>query len=136
MASGSGVLGSKRQCDCWKNGRTMLLSLPCPSCETSFLLFHLDVCVCAHSLSCVCLSVTLWTIAPRLLCLWDSLGKNTGVDCHALLQGIFPTQGSPPPHPPLLHCSKILDYLSHLGSLMTYEEGYRKPARDRKDCCA
>ena len=25
----------------------------------------------------------------------DSPGKNTGVDCHALLQGIFPTQGSP-----------------------------------------
>ena len=24
----------------------------------------------------------------------DSPGKNTGVDCHALLQGIFPTQGS------------------------------------------
>ena len=26
----------------------------------------------------------------------DSLGKNTGVGCHALLQGIFPTQGSNP----------------------------------------
>ena len=25
---------------------------------------------------------------------WDSLGKNTGVGCHVLLQGIFPTQGS------------------------------------------
>ena len=23
------------------------------------------------------------------LCPWDSLGKNTGVDCHAVLQGIF-----------------------------------------------
>ena len=30
---------------------------------------------------------------PRLLCPWDSLGKNTGVGCHVLLQGIFPTQG-------------------------------------------
>ena len=29
----------------------------------------------------------------RLLCTWDSPGKNTGVGCHALLQGIFPTQG-------------------------------------------
>ena len=29
----------------------------------------------------------------RLLCPWDSPGKNTGVGCHALLQGIFPTQG-------------------------------------------
>ena len=25
---------------------------------------------------------------------WDSPDKNTGVDRHALLQGIFPTQGS------------------------------------------
>ena len=29
----------------------------------------------------------------RLLCPWDSQGKNTGVDCHCLLQGIFLTQG-------------------------------------------
>ena len=27
---------------------------------------------------------------------WDSPGKNTGEDCHALLQGIFPTQISNP----------------------------------------
>ena len=37
---------------------------------------------------------TLWTVAPRLLCSWDSPGKNTGVGCHALLQEIFLTQGS------------------------------------------
>ena len=30
----------------------------------------------------------------RLFCPWDSPGKNTGVDCHTLLQGIFLTQGS------------------------------------------
>ena len=29
----------------------------------------------------------------RLLCLWDSPGKNTGVGCHFLLQEIFLTQG-------------------------------------------
>ena len=29
-----------------------------------------------------------------LLCPWDFLGKNTGVGCHFLLQGIFLTQGS------------------------------------------
>ena len=29
----------------------------------------------------------------RLLCPWDSPGKNTGVGCHFLLQGIFTTQG-------------------------------------------
>ena len=29
-------------------------------------------------------------------CPWDSPGKNTGVGCHFLLQGIFPNQGSNP----------------------------------------
>ena len=33
----------------------------------------------------------------------DSPGKNTGVDCHALLQGIFLTQGSNPCLLCLLH---------------------------------
>ena len=32
----------------------------------------------------------------RLLCPWDSPGKNTGVCCPFLLQGIFLTQGSSP----------------------------------------
>ena len=41
---------------------------------------------------CVRLFVTLWTAA--LLCPWDFPNKNTGVDCHALLQGIFLTQES------------------------------------------
>ena len=43
----------------------------------------------------------------------DSLGKNTGVDCHALLQGIFPTQGW---NPGLPHCRLILYRLRHQGS--------------------
>ena len=30
----------------------------------------------------------------NLLCPWDSPGKHNGVGCHALLQGIFLTQGS------------------------------------------
>ena len=30
----------------------------------------------------------------RLFCPWDSPGKNTGVGCQALLQGIFLTHGS------------------------------------------
>ena len=43
----------------------------------------------------------------------DSPGKNTGVGCHALLQGIFPTQGS---NPGLPYCRQILYQLSHQGS--------------------
>ena len=41
----------------------------------------------------------------RLLCPWDSPGKNTGVGSHSFLQGIFPTQGS---NPGLLHYRRIL----------------------------
>ena len=40
-------------------------------------------------------------------------GKNTGVGCHSLLQGIFPTQGL---NSNLLHCRQILYCLSHQGS--------------------
>ena len=42
----------------------------------------------------------------------DSPGKNTGVDCHALLQGIFLTQES---NWGLLHCKQILYQLSYQG---------------------
>ena len=45
--------------------------------------------------------------------LGDSLGKNTGVGCHALLQGIIPTQRS---NSGLLHCRWILYQLSYQGS--------------------
>ena len=34
---------------------------------------------------------------------WDSPGKNSGKGCHALLQKIFPTQGSDPHLLCLLH---------------------------------
>ena len=43
----------------------------------------------------------------------DSPGKNTGVGCHALLQGIFPTHGS---NPGLPYCRQILYGLNHQGS--------------------
>ena len=56
-------------------------------------------------------SDSLWPHGPypaRLLCPWNSPGKNTGVGCHALLQGIFPTQGSNPHLLWLLHYRRIL----------------------------
>ena len=55
-----------------------------------------------------------WTVTPwRSSVLGDSLGKNTGLGCHSLLQGIFPTQGM---NPSLLHCRWILYHLSHQGN--------------------
>ena len=46
-----------------------------------------------------------WLLWP-----WGSPGESTGVGCHALLQGIFPIQGS---KPGLWHCRQILYHLSH-----------------------
>ena len=55
------------------------------------------MCICVlNQFSHVRLFGTLWTIATSLLCRWDSPGKNTGVGCHALLKGIFPTHRSNP----------------------------------------
>ena len=49
-----------------------------------------DTCVCAsRHFSCVQFFAMPWTIAHQTPP-WDSPGKNTGVGCHALLQGIFP----------------------------------------------
>ena len=49
----------------------------------------------------------------RLLCPWDFPGSSPGVDCHFLLQGIFPTQGR---NLGLPHCRQMLYCLSHQGS--------------------
>ena len=53
----------------------------------------------------------LWP--ARLLCPWGSPGNNTGVSCHFLLQGMFPTQGS---NLHLLCWQADSLPLSHLGS--------------------
>ena len=47
----------------------------------------------------------------------DSPGKNTGVDCHVLLQGTVPTQGL---NSGLPHGIWILYCLSHQGSPMDF----------------
>ena len=57
---------------------------------------------------------TPWTVAPSLLCPWNSPGKNTEVSSLSLPQGTFMTQGS---NLGLLHCRQLLYHLSHLGKL-------------------
>ena len=67
-------------------------------CFRCFLLSkcYFSGCVHAKSLQ-LCLTLWPYELQPaRLLCPWDSPGKNTELDCHALLQGIFLTQGSNP----------------------------------------
>ena len=56
------------------------------------------------SLSCVWLFGTAWTVAYQAPPSMGFPGKNTGVGCHFLLQGIFPTQGS---NPGLPHCRQM-----------------------------
>ena len=65
-----------------------------------------------YSQACVCVSHSVMSnsfqphgLQPnRLLWPWNSPGKDTGVDCHCLLQRIFPTQES---NLSLSHCGKI-----------------------------
>ena len=60
--------------------------------------------------------VTPWTVARQAPLSWDSPGKNTGVGCHFLLQGIFLTQGSNPSHLCLLNWRVDSLQLHNLGS--------------------
>ena len=53
----------------------------------------------------------------RLLCPWDSPGKNKGVGCHALLQGIFLTQD----------CSPLLMSLALAGRSFTIRATWEAP---------
>ena len=76
------------------------LYLPCPLCMWK-------------SLSRVQLFVIPWIIAPQVPLFMGILQARILVWVHALLQGIFPTQGS---NPGLPHCARILYQLSHQGS--------------------
>ena len=80
------------------------------------------VCVCVCALSPVWLLATPWTLA----CLpwqnvgpspWNFPGRYAGVDCHFLLQGIFPTQGSNSGLLHLLHWQADSLSLCHMRGL-------------------
>ena len=70
--------------------------------------------MCLVAQSCPTLCDPMDCSPPGSSVLGDSPGKNTGVSCHALLQGIFPTQGSNPCFP---QCRWIRYCLSHKGNL-------------------
>ena len=75
--------------------------------------------ICTYGCAVLSHSVVSDSLLPHGLwpathfCPWDSPGKNTGVGCHALFQGIFPTQAS---NPDFSHYRQILYCLSHQGS--------------------
>ena len=74
--------------------------------------------MCLVSQSCPTLCDLMDCTLPDSSVYGDSLGKNTGVGSHALLQGIFPTQRSNPSLLCLLHWQVYSLPLSHLGSPM------------------
>ena len=69
--------------------------------------------LCGVAQSCPTVSDPMGFSSPGPSVRGDSPGKSTGVGCHSLLQGIFPTQGS---NPVPLHCRQILYHLSQQGS--------------------
>ena len=65
----------------------------------------LTVFMCVYSATQLCptLCKPVDGSSPGSSCPWNLSGKNTGMGCHFLLQGIFPTQGLNPPLFCLLH---------------------------------
>ena len=61
----------------------------------------------------------------RLPCLRDFSGKNIGVGCHFLLQGIFPTQTSGS-NPCFLHCRRIPYHWAIREALTTWRQGCKE----------
>ena len=113
---GAGTVGG----GCWRVKMTTEATGSFPICTISFQpdvpCVRVRVCVCVCVLvvqSCPTLCHPMDCSSPGSSVHGDSRGKTTGVGCHSLLQGIFPTQGS---NPGLLHCRRILCRLSHQGS--------------------
>ena len=96
-------------------GRTLYNSEEPSAVGEKWLIFCVVPCCAVLSRSVVFDSLWPHGLWPaRLLWPWDFPGKNTGVGCHTLLQGIFPTQGW---NPCLLHCRQIL-YLCITGEAL------------------
>ena len=90
-----------------------------------YYLLGISECVCAQSLQLyltLCDAIDNRLPGSSVWQRWDFSGKNTGVDCHFLLQGIFPTQGLNPYLLCLLNCRQILYPVSHLGSPKYFRE--------------
>ena len=85
-----------------------------PGCY--WLLLEAPEWVLSQLLSHVQLFSTLWTVAYQAPLSMGSPGKNAGVGCYFLPQGIFLTQGLNPHLLCLLHCRQILYLLRHRGS--------------------
>ena len=72
----------------------------CPSTDEWIkMMWYVYVCVCVHThvlsrFSHIQLFATLWAVACQSPLSMGFSSKNTGMCCHDLLQGLFPTQGT------------------------------------------
>ena len=94
--AGHVVSSSERSCDTLVNG------IRVEDCLMQ-ILTHNAMCLIAQASPTLCDPMDC--SPPGLSVHGDSPDKNTGKGCHALLQGIFPTQGW---NPGLLHCRQII----------------------------
>ena len=100
---------------CYTQGPMMSFLLGLPGCS------WLNAPVCSFVYLTLCLGAQLYLTpcdpmgysTPGSSIHGDSPGKNPGVGCHALLQGILATQEL---NPGLPHCRQILYQLSHQGT--------------------
>ena len=106
--------GSHMPYVCFHFFPTSLLFSPSHLLPCNFTHQKSTVCACACACACVCVFShlvvpdSLWPYSLLGSCPCDFPRKNTEVDCHFLLQGIFPTQESIPSHLHLMHCRSIL----------------------------
>ena len=98
----------------WRKSRPGSQWLRAQAAPETEILLGLCVSVCVHAkLLQLCLSLCDPSDCspPGSSVHGDSPGKNNGVACHALLQGIFLTQGSNPCLLRLLHCQDLYNYI-------------------------
>ena len=97
-------------------------------CNMKVLVTQLCLTLC--NASCVWLFATHGLKPSRLLCPWNSPGKNTRVGCYSLLQEIFLTQGL---NLGLLRFRQILYYLRNQGS--NQEKSPGKGSHEGRSVC-
>ena len=92
---------------------------------------EIQLCVCVRACPLspryVCLFAAPWTVAHQTPLSTDYLGKNAGVGCHFLFQGIFPIQGLNP----RLLCPLIQGPLSQSASLFLTQEPEASETSDK-----
>ena len=111
--------GSLVGCRLW--GRTVGhdwsdLAAAAASFESLYFCIYICIC-CLVAKPCPALLQPRGLWPTKFLCPWDFPGKNTGVGCHFLLQGIFLTQGL---NPHLLHWQSDSLPLNHQGITYLY----------------